>query len=88
MVSIFASPISWVGYTLFLLPMFFSLKKWTIATVISATILSFPFIFVLKLWQTSFLYFVIFGWFYGWGLIVLLGNVVTRLKMIGRVSTN
>lgn len=74
LLSILASPISWVGYTLFLLPVYFSLNKWTVLARISAAILTFPFIFVLKLWQSSFPFFVIFGWFYGWGLIVLLGD--------------
>lgn len=86
--SILASPISWVGYTLFLLPFFFSLKRWTLPAILSAAILSFPFIFVLKLWQTSFTHFVIFGWFYGWGLIVLLGVLVSALFRTKSIQAN
>jgi hypothetical protein len=86
--SILASPISWVGYTIFLLPIFFSLKKWTYLVLISAAILSIPFGFILKLWQTSFLNFVIFGWFYGWGILFLLGAVVKNTMMISNIQTN
>ena len=73
-----ASPISWTGYTIFLLPIFFSLKKWTVPAIISAAILSIPFAIVLQLFQTSFVNFVIFGWLYGWGILLLLGDVVEK----------
>ena len=86
--SILASPISWAGYTIFLLPIFFSLKKWTYPVMISAAILSIPFGFILKLWQTSFLNFVIFGWFYGWGILLLLGAVVKNTMMTSSIQTN
>ena len=36
----------------------------------------FPFGILLKLWQTSPLNFVVFGWFYGWGMLALLVGVV------------
>lgn len=86
--SILASPISWAGYTIFLLPIFFSLKKWTYPVMMSAAILSIPFGFILKLWQTSFLHFVIFGWFYGWGILFLLGAVVKNSMMTSSIQTN
>src|SRR5688500_7700475 len=86
--SILASPISWVGYTIFLLPIFFSLKKWTYPVMISAVILSIPFGFILKLWQTSFLNFVIFGWFYGWAIFSLLVAVVKNTIMTRSIQTN
>ena len=86
--SILASPISWAGYTIFLLPIFFSLKKWTYPVMMSAAILSIPFGFILKLWQTSFLNFVIFGWFYGWGILFLLGAVVKNTIMTSSIQTN
>jgi alpha-1,2-mannosyltransferase len=70
--SLLASPISWTGYTILLLPIFFSLKKWTVPAMISAAILSVPFQLVLQFFQTSFLNFVLFGWFYGWGILFLL----------------
>jgi hypothetical protein len=88
MASILASPIAWVGYTIFLLPVFFSLKKWTYPVMISAAILSLPFGFILKFWQTSFLNFVIFGWFYGWGILFLLGAVIKNTMMTSNMQTN
>jgi len=88
LISILASPISWAGYTILLLPIFFSLKKWTYPVIISAAILSIPFGFIVKLWQTSFLNFVIFGWFYGWGILLLLGAVVKNTMMTSSIQTN
>jgi alpha-1,2-mannosyltransferase len=86
--AILASPISWVGYTIFLLPIFFSLNKWTYPVILSAAILSIPFGFILKLWQTSFFNLVIFGWFYGWGILFLLGVVVKNTMMTSSIQTN
>lgn len=86
--SILASPISWVGYTMFLLPIFCSMKKWNYPVIVSAVILSIPFGFIPKLWQTSFLNFVIFGWFYGWGILSLLGAVIKNIMMTSRIQRN
>ena len=58
-----------------MLPVFFSLKKWTIPVTISAAILSIPFAIVLQLFQTSFINFVLFGWLYGWAILLLLGSL-------------
>ena len=55
-----------------MLPVFFSLKKWTIPVKISAAILSIPFAIVLQVFQTSFVNFVLFGWLYGWAILLLL----------------
>jgi hypothetical protein len=82
--SLLASPISWTGYTILLLPIFFSLKKWTIPVIVAAAILTIPFQIVLQLFQSSFTNFVIFGWLYGWGILLLLGDLVT--KTIGHTS--
>ena len=79
--SLLASPISWTGYTILLLPIFFSLKKWTIPAMISAAILTVPFQLVLQFFQTSFVSFVIFGWFYGWGILSLLAALVKNSMM-------
>jgi hypothetical protein len=86
--SILVSPISWAGYTILILPIFFSLRKWTYPVLISAAILSFPFAFVLKLWQTSYLNFVIFGWLYGWGILLLLAAVVKNTIITRSIQTN
>jgi hypothetical protein len=88
MASLLASPISWTGYTMLLLPIFFSLKKWTIPAIVSAAILAIPFAIVLQLFQTSFVNFVLFGWLYGWGLILLVGDVVAKTIMTSSIQTN
>ncbi|MDQ3006208.1 MAG: DUF2029 domain-containing protein [Chloroflexota bacterium] len=74
--SLLASPISWTGYTILLLPIFFSLKKWTFPVMISAALLSIPFVIVLQFFQTSFVNFVLFGWLYGWAILLLLGSLL------------
>lgn len=74
--SILASPIAWTGYTILLLPIFFSLRRWSLAVWVSAAILAVPFAIVLQLHQSSFLNFVVFGWLYGWGILALLAGVV------------
>ena len=79
--SLLASPISWTGYTILLLPIFFSLKKWTVPAILSAAILSIPFAIVLQLFQTSFVNFVLFGWLYGWGILSLLAALVKNSMM-------
>lgn len=86
--SLLASPISWTGYTILLLPIFFSLKKWTAPAILSAAILSIPFAIVLQVFQTSFINFVLFGWLYGWGILLLLGSVVTKTMMTRGIQTN
>jgi hypothetical protein len=74
--SLLASPISWTGYTILLLPIFFSLRKWSPLVVLSAALLCVPFAIVLQLHQTSFANFVIFGWLYGWAILLLLGALL------------
>jgi hypothetical protein len=76
--SLLASPISWTGYTILLLPIFFSLRKWTLPVIMAAAILTIPFQVVLQLFQTSFTNFVIFGWLYGWAILLLLGDLVSK----------
>ncbi len=86
--SLLASPISWTGYTILLLPVFFSIKKWTPLIATSAAILSIPFAIVLQLWQNSFANFVIFGWLYGWAILLLLGSVVAKTMTTRSIQTN
>jgi hypothetical protein len=86
--SLLASPISWTGYTILLLPIFFSLRKWTLPVILSAAILAIPFQLVLQFFQSSFANFVIWGWLYGWGLIALLGGVVRNTMMTSSIQTN
>ena len=86
--SLLASPISWTGYTILLLPIYFSMKKWTLPVIISAAILAIPFQIVLQLFQNSFVNFVFWGWLYGWGLIILLGGVVRNTMMTSSIQTS
>ena len=76
--SLLASPISWTGYTILLLPVFFSLRNWTALTIASAALLTVPFAIVLQLHQLSFVYFVLFGWLYGWALLLLTSDLVKQ----------
>jgi hypothetical protein len=73
--SLLASPISWTGYTILLLPVLFSIKKWGALVTASAFIFSIPFTIVLNQFQNSFLQFIVFGWLYGWGILLLLGGI-------------
>lgn len=70
--SLLISPIAWTGYTLMALPVFFEKQSWNWSIRISAIIFSIPFVFILMLFTKSFLNFVLFGWFYGWGLLCLI----------------
>ena len=88
MASLLASPISWTGYTILLLPVFFGLKKWTPPVAIGAIILAIPFQIILQFFQTSFVSYVIFGWFYGWGILSLLGAVVKNTIMTSSIQTS
>ena len=85
--SILASPISWTGYTILLLPIFFSLRRWSLPVVVSAAILSVPFAIVLQLHQTSFLNFVIFGWLYGWAILLLFIDRIRTMMLAVPVQT-
>lgn len=82
------SPISWVGYTIFLLPIFFSLKNRSPLIILSAMILSIPFQLVVRAFQTSYLNFVIFGWLYGWGILLLAWDVIRNTIITSSIQTN
>ena len=86
--SLLASPIAWTGYTILLLPIFFSLKRWSYPVLFSAIVLAIPFQIVLQVFQNSFSSFVIFGWLYGWAILALLGMVVRNTMMTSSIQTN
>lgn len=86
--SLLASPIAWTGYTILLLPAFFSLKKWPPLVSVAATILSIPFATVLQLWQDSFINFVVFGWLYGWALLCLVAELLINTTATRTIQTN
>lgn len=70
--SLLISPIAWTGYTILLLPYFMGLKKWETFHCIAACIFLVPFYIILTYFEASFFNFVFLGWFYGWGMVVLL----------------
>lgn len=70
--SLLISPIAWTGYTILLMPYFMELKKWELIHWFTACIFLVPFYIVLIYFEASFFNFVFLGWFYGWGLILLL----------------
>lgn len=74
--SLLVSPFSWAGYTMLTLPIFFSRSEWSWYYKFSAAILSFPYIFILFFFQKSFFNSIFFGWFYGWGLILILADLL------------
>ncbi len=71
-VSLLISPIAWTGYTILMLPSFLRIDEWKREHWIAAYIFSFPFYLVLWFFQKGFFNFVFFGWFYGWGLLLIL----------------
>jgi hypothetical protein len=74
-VSLLISPIAWTGYTLMVLPIFFEKHKLKWDIILSSAIFSIPVMFSLVLFQTNFPNFIIFGWLYGWGLLILLYGI-------------
>jgi hypothetical protein len=72
------SPYSWSGYSLFLLPHFFSTRVWNWKTTAAACLLCFPFAFVLEYFASGPLPYILSGWIYGWAIVILLWNEVTQ----------
>jgi hypothetical protein len=82
--SLLISPIAWTGYTLLTLPIFFERKQWDWPLWFAAGIFSVPFIVPLALFLSNFPNFVIFGWFYGWGLLILLKSNLDQNQKEGQ----
>ncbi len=74
--SLLISPFSWVGYTILTLPIFFSRPRWLWQYKLSAALLSFPYVLILFFFQKSLLYSVLFGWLYGWGLVLIVAELI------------
>jgi hypothetical protein len=74
--SLLISPFSWAGYTILTLPIFFSRSQWNWQYKLSAAMLSFPYLVILYFFQKSFFNSVLFGWLYGWGLLLILVELV------------
>jgi hypothetical protein len=74
--SLLISPFSWVGYTILVLPIFFSKSKWNWQDTVSAAAFSFPYVLILYFFQKSFLNSILFGWLYGWGLLLIVAGLI------------
>ncbi|MCL6430781.1 MAG: DUF2029 domain-containing protein, partial [Anaerolineae bacterium] len=70
-VSLLASPICWLGYTMLLLPTLVA-RKWTLALRAAAIILTIPFALVVQWFQPSRLHFAVFGSIYAPALLLIL----------------
>ena len=70
--SLLISPFSWVGYTILTLPIFLTREHWSWQLVLAAALLAFPYLLVLMFFQVSMLSSIVFGWVYGWGLLLIL----------------
>ncbi|MDQ3006209.1 MAG: DUF2029 domain-containing protein [Chloroflexota bacterium] len=70
--SLLISPFSWAGYTILTLPILFSKSRWNWLHLLAAVILAFPYLLILYLFQKSLFNSVLFGWLYGWGLLLML----------------
>lgn len=82
--SLLISPIAWTGYTILILPVFY-MSKWKWPHYTAALIFSIPFAVLLYLYVRSPFNFVFWGWFYGWGLLILLTGLIIHYR--GRSSS-
>lgn len=74
--SLLVAPLAWTGYTIFLLPYLLTKREWRGADLFCAAILATPLLFVLSAFEASTISFIVIGWLYGWGLLVLLGGLL------------
>jgi hypothetical protein len=70
------SPYSWVGYTLFLLPIYLRKMEWTWRTKLSAALFAFPTAFILEYYTKGIVSFLLVGWIYGWAVLLLFWDEV------------
>lgn len=78
LISLLASPIAWVGYTIMLLPFLYT-KHWRVPEKAAALILLVPFPIVLAYFESSRFSFIFWGWFYGLALIILCVSVLIEI---------
>src|SRR5687767_3522880 len=76
--SLLISPFSWAGYTILTLPILLSKSRWNWRLILAAGALSFPYLLILYLFQQSLFSSVLFGWLYGWGLLLILVDLVIK----------
>ena len=77
--TLLASPITWTGYTILVLPILFR-PKWNRYHRIAGIILSVPIALVLILSITSKVSYVIIGGFYMWALLLILFPIISEKK--------
>lgn len=76
--SLLSSPVAWCGYTLFLIPIIYE-RKWHNTWMLAAIIFMTPFYLIQETFIMNEFNFVFFGWFYGWGIIIVLINLIREL---------
>jgi len=86
--SLLISPFAWTGYTMLCLPIFFSRSQWKWPIALSAFIMVFPYILVMYFFNSSFFNSVLFGWLYGWGLLILFVEVFVNLNKRSQLIEN
>jgi hypothetical protein len=74
--SLLISPFSWAGYTILTLPILLSKPRWNRWHLLAAIALSFPYLLILYLFQQSLFSSILFGWLYGWGLLLILLDLI------------
>jgi hypothetical protein len=85
--SLLISPIAWTGYTLLTLPILYERAQWKWPHWAAAFIFAVPFFYPLTLFLKSFFHFVFFGWFYGWGLLLILFELLMGKPTLRGEST-
>ena len=86
--SLLISPFSWAGYTILTLPILLSKSRWNWRLILAAGALSFPYLLILYLFQQSLFSSVLFGWLYGWGLLLILIDLIINNDEESRDSEN
>ncbi|WKZ34320.1 MAG: glycosyltransferase family 87 protein [Anaerolineales bacterium] len=86
LLCLLASPISWAGYTILALPIFFSLKKWGLSTSIAAAMLTVPFNFIMHFYYLGSINFIFWGWWYGLALTICMTYVLQGLLHSDRIA--
>ena len=86
--SLLISPFSWAGYTILTLPILFSRRRWNWWHLLAAIALSFPYLLILYLFQQSLFSSILFGWLYGWGLLLILVDLIINKDEESRDTEN
>lgn len=76
--SLLSSPIAWCGYTLFLIPILYE-RKWSTTWKVAAIIFTVPFYLIQETFLMNKFNFVFWGWFYGWGIVIVLIKLIREL---------